>query len=198
MNRGEWLIFRAEDPGGKYVPKAKVVAPPDKDVSESPRGGSLGWDAAFSATPPMSGESGVDEKERRYGPDRTTLMLACDAGDREGVLRLMAGGADIEAKDGYDQTPLMLATRAGHADIVGDLLIREAEIECRDASGNTPLLVASAAGKTGIVKLLLDSDADIDARNMVAMTSLMLAAQTGNSRGGGDPARSRGKTGCRG
>src|SRR4051812_19708622 len=92
------------------------------------------------------------ERRRRKGKEIRTGQDDADAclrrGRREGVRRLMAGGADIEAKDGYDQTPLMLATRAGHADIVGDLLIREAEIECRDASGNTPLLVASAAGKT--------------------------------------------------
>ena len=68
---------------------------------------------------------------------------------------LLAGGADIEAKNNYGNTALILAARYGHDKVVTLLLAGGADIEDKNGSGDTALILAAYNGHDKVVTLLL-------------------------------------------
>ena len=85
---------------------------------------------------------------------RTPLMLAAFRGDLRSVRRLLAVGADVNAKDGDGMTALMFASHRGYAAVVRELLRRGANIYARARNGWTPKKAAQAGRHHAVVEML--------------------------------------------
>ena len=70
-------------------------------------------------------------------------MQAACAANSEITRILIAGGADINAKDDNGNTALMLAAKSANAEVAGELILAGADIDAKDKNGNTALMYAS-------------------------------------------------------
>jgi ankyrin repeat protein len=86
--------------------------------------------------------------------DAKDLRKAAEKGDVAKVHRLLAQGADANAKDDKGVTALMLAAGKGHAEIVQALLDAGADAEAKDNQGLTAAMRAECGGFADIVRLL--------------------------------------------
>ncbi len=98
----------------------------------------------FSAAPPAAPG---DE-------DLPALSTAARDGNGPVLLRLLAGGADVNVTDDDGRTPLMHAAEVGRNVIARLLLEAGADREIRDASGRTAADWARQEGHTGLAELL--------------------------------------------
>ncbi|WP_238598649.1 ankyrin repeat domain-containing protein [Saccharothrix sp. ALI-22-I] len=101
-----------------------------------------------------------NEDERRATEQR--LMTATAAGDTAEVTRLLADGADVDARfpvrNGFNDlhTPLLVATRDGHVEIVRELLRAGADVNATEPTfGACPLHKAVYNGHADITALLV-------------------------------------------
>ncbi len=85
-------------------------------------------------------------------------------GSVEELRRLLAGGADINARDQHGQTALMRAAVAGD-DQVADWLIQQgANLNQTAKYGLSALMLAVVNGHAGIVRILLNAGANTGLR----------------------------------
>ena len=99
-------------------------------------------------------------------------------GDVAEVKRLLASGADVEARDKYGQTPLHIASYHGHAEVAKRLLSSGADMNApRPRDLNTPLHLASYNGHVAMVGILLAAGAYMKATNKYWKTPLDLAVE---------------------
>ncbi len=95
----------------------------------------------------------------------TLLHLAIENDDVARVKKLLAAGADTEARTSFDnETMLHKASKQGNAEIVTMLLDMEAKLELKTKYGRTALAIAMHRNHTNIVKILLDAGARINFR----------------------------------
>ena len=114
---------------------------------------------------------------RRHGA-KETLHGAAASGHKEGVERLIAQGADLNAKDQNGHTPLHLTImnrEAGQARWV--LITQGADVNVKTNDGRTPLMMAAIRGHEYLVEVLLANGANINARDNNNRTALSLAKQ---------------------
>jgi ankyrin repeat protein len=112
--------------------------------------------------------------------DVTALMVASQFGNGEVVKALLAGGADVNAKeDNEGGTALMLASAKGHGKIVKTLLDNGADVNAKDNNGRTALMKASQNGQGEIVKVMLARGVDVNAKANNGGTALMWASWNG-------------------
>src|SRR5262245_27610644 len=82
------------------------------------------------------------------------LHDAAYRGDVAKVKELLAGGADVNAKDDKSDTPLHYACFEGRVEVVELLLQKGAELDPVDKSGHTPFHAAVFRGHDALAKLL--------------------------------------------
>jgi ankyrin repeat protein len=85
---------------------------------------------------------------------RTPLMLAAFRGDTAGVIRLLEGGADVNARDRDGDTALMFAACKGHGLVAALLLQYGANVYARARNGWTAKKAAQAGLHHGIAEML--------------------------------------------
>ena len=105
------------------------------------------------------------------------LVTAAGQGDRERVLFLLHGGANVNVKDALDTTPLMAAAEAGHLEIVRDLITAGADVDVKRLDNATALMLSARDGRVEIVRELLRAGADAPSE----IWGLTLAAERGHS-----------------
>ena len=118
--------------------------------------------------------------------DVTPLMRAADAGDLGELTKLLATGADVNARDWLGRSALLHACE--HAEknpsVVKALLAAGADVNAADHLGETPLLGVSgflpAEVAFDVRRELLAAGADVNASNGEGTTPLMMAAATGD------------------
>ena len=91
-------------------------------------------------------------------PDQQRIRAAAK-GDGERMKELMAGGADMHAKDENGWTPLMHAAWSGKTVIVLNLLAGGADAQAVNSAGETALVKAGQRGFTDIIHLLENAGA---------------------------------------
>jgi len=112
------------------------------------------------------------------------LQKAVEAGDKELVARLLAEGAEVNAKDKDGVTPLHVTTIRGDKEVVVLLLAKGADVNMKDSKGGTPLRIAAAIrGLKEIAELLLANGADVNAQDSNGATPLHWAAIESNKEG---------------
>ena len=85
---------------------------------------------------------------------RTPLMLAAFRGDTAGVIRLLEGGADVNARDKDGDTALMFAAYKGHGLIAALLLQYGANVYARARNGWTAKKAAQAGLHQQVAEML--------------------------------------------
>ena len=110
----------------------------------------------------------------------TTLMIAAENGYKDTVQKLLAAGADVNAKDKCCQTALMWAVMKGHVEIAELLLAQEdIKVNAPDVLGKTALMFAAKNGHKDAVQKLLATGVDIHVKTTDGKTALIWAAMKG-------------------
>src|SRR5262245_44977839 len=106
------------------------------------------------------------------------LFDAVRAGDKAGVERLLASGAEVDSRDRDQATLLIVAALNDQPAVAEFLLSKGADVMARNAGGFTPLHAAAYSGSVPIAELLLDKGAVLeDATNKAGVTPLMVAVE---------------------
>lgn len=116
----------------------------------------------------------------------TELMAAIKAGDVAQSQRLIAAGADVNARDAEGLSGLMLAANAGDLAMVKALLAAGADVNAATEAGWTALSksVYSMELKHGfadVTQALIDAGANLEAAIGYGVRPLMLAAGYGET-----------------
>lgn len=129
----------------------------------------------------MTTRTELSEIEDKTG-DHTELMRAALEGDTATVRSLLAGGADVNAKDNKGRTALMFAVTNMHADTAKELLEHGADVNATANDGATALMLAASSGDTKSVRALLDKGADPAGKyTRSGETALMLAKKNNHA-----------------
>lgn len=109
----------------------------------------------------------------------TKLTDAARTRDTAEVRKLLAQGADPNAKDKKGRTPLMEAASEGYTDTVRVLLENGADVNATDLVGWTALFWAAFSRRTDALRTLVAKGADVNAKDNERRTALFWAAQFG-------------------
>ncbi|MCX7591219.1 MAG: ankyrin repeat domain-containing protein [Kiritimatiellae bacterium] len=110
----------------------------------------------------------------------TPLMIAAASGDYAATYRLLARGAQVNARNRFGSTALMGAAAGGYTDIVELLLRAGADVNARSKEGATALMFAARNGHLDAVKLLLRYGAAVNAMDADGLSPLMYAVSRGH------------------
>ena len=121
----------------------------------------------------------ADLIRKRGGKTSKELIALSDAvrtGNIEDVKKLLAAGADVNAKDMYEDTPLYEAVKLGYKGIAELLLANGANVNVKNNVGWVPLHMATALDHNEIVELLVTNGANVDAKDDDGSTPMHYAA----------------------
>lgn len=107
------------------------------------------------------------------------LGLAVAAGDKPLVRKLLAQGADPNAKDRWGMIPIETAARNGDAEVLQWFIDKKADVNAKGMMGITPLISAVSSGSEEKVRILLKAGADPNAKADTGMTALKRARASG-------------------
>ncbi|TDE94949.1 ankyrin repeat domain-containing protein [Occultella glacieicola] len=130
---------------------------------------------------PGAGGSGPDVAEHFPDDDDAELARAVAAGDSGAVARLVADGADPDARGADDLTMLQWAILVENADGLAALLDAGADPDLNGSAGKTPLedtvdVNTSDAASEELVPILLAAGADVNAANSITGVMALGAA----------------------
>jgi cytohesin len=103
------------------------------------------------------------------------LIWAACVGTVEELKRVIANGADLNAKDDEGETTLIKAAGAGRTASVEVLIAAGADVNARQTNGYTALMAAAENGRSEIVKALIAAGADVNVKYENGKTALMYA-----------------------
>jgi serine/threonine-protein phosphatase 6 regulatory ankyrin repeat subunit A/serine/threonine-protein phosphatase 6 regulatory ankyrin repeat subunit B len=142
------------------------------------------WAPALSqGTPPLIEPSqGISAPALSQGTaaSKEELFDAAKRGDLNKVQKLLAQGADVNAKRNDGATPLMMAAYHGRMDVCELLISKGADINSQDEDGKTALMwTASDHRHTDVCELLISRGADVNSKDYYGQTALTWAAGNG-------------------
>jgi uncharacterized protein len=108
------------------------------------------------------------------------LNDAAALGDVEAIGRLLAEGADIDARDADGRTPVMAATAATQTAAVRLLVDAGADVDIRDDRLDNPFLYAGAEGLLDILRIVNEAGADPALTNRYGGIALIPACERGH------------------
>ena len=106
------------------------------------------------------------------------LMSLVKDDERELVEKLIAVGADVNAKATNGMPVLVQAVQSGNSDIVTLLLDAGADVNAKTGRGMTVLMHAVQFGNSEAVKALLNAEAEVNAQAEDGSTALSLAKKS--------------------
>jgi uncharacterized protein len=124
----------------------------------------------------LTAEPRVDVNQRS-ADGTTALHWAVYNDDVALVDRLLAAGADPNARNDYNSMPLGEAAVVGNAAVIRKLLKAGADVESANADGQTALMILARSSNVEAAKLLLKAGANVNAMEVWrGQTALMWAA----------------------
>ncbi len=117
---------------------------------------------------------------RPAAAEDSELVEAAARGDAASVTRLLAGGADIGARNSRGQTALLAATDGNHIDVARRLIEAGADVNAKDTIQDSAYLLAGARGYLEILRLTLVHGADLSSLNRFGGTALIPACERGH------------------
>jgi hypothetical protein len=109
------------------------------------------------------------------------LHRAANEGDLATVKRLIASGANVNARDERGSTPLHYAANQYHAEVIEFLLENGAQVNAQQDGGTTALHHAVVAKGPEIARILLEHGADPNIRAGNGLTALDMAEMMGRT-----------------
>jgi len=126
-------------------------------------------------------ESGGDINSMDKETSNKLLFQAVIAGNRFEVERLLAHGADVNARNKDYWTPLHQAASNGNREMAELLLAHGADVNAKDYKDDfTPLRLGADMDHMDVVELLLAKGADVNAHGADGNTALHMAAWRGD------------------
>jgi hypothetical protein len=109
------------------------------------------------------------------------LIAAARRGDAAEIARLLAQGAEVDARDGANRTALHHATEANRIAAAVALIEAGADVNASDGASidHTPYLIAGARGRLEILSPMLAHGADLAQTNGYGGTALIPACERG-------------------
>jgi hypothetical protein len=166
--RGAISVLLTDD---EWLPAAEAenfeeLEDPDRtDLMKVARTCHVFWEGFAPPVPSPKTQAQLEQAHRRAEAD---------------VKRLLAEGADVNARDQSGESALLLAVLNCSEGLVRSLLEAGAEVNVIGSEGETPLIRAAARGKTEVVRLLLAYGADVNAKSEFGRTALSAAKQYGH------------------
>lgn len=125
----------------------------------------------FIVTPLLASEWTMSEAK---------LFAAAASDDIGEIRKLLAGGADIDARNKSGETPLLVATHKNNIEAARTLIEAGADVNARDMILDSPYLYAGARGHLEILKMTLGHGADLKSTNRFGGTALIPASERGH------------------
>ena len=128
---------------------------------------------------PLQQPSIIVQRQQTVSIPSWKLLSASNSGDIEEVKSLIAGGADVNAKDKdhMGRTALIGAAWSNQRAVVELLIANGADIEATDNEGKTALMGAALWRHKEVVELLVEKGADVNAKDNDGKTALIVDAQ---------------------
>jgi ankyrin repeat protein len=110
----------------------------------------------------------------------TSLHKAADNNDVAAIKKLLADGAEIDARDASGATALLVATHGNRIEAAKALIEAGADVNAKDRIEDSPYLYAGARGHLAILKMTLARGADLKSINRYGGTALIPASERGH------------------
>ena len=124
---------------------------------------------------PMQRTMDADDGRFVWTTGQTALHVAASEDRKNEAQRLLANGADVNARETDGYAPLHVAVLLGHKAMVELLLANGADMDAKTLRGWTPLHWAVLQTRKEFVDLLLSNGADVNAAHPDGRTALHLA-----------------------
>jgi len=108
------------------------------------------------------------------------LIAAAERGDAATVQKLIARGANVNAKDEKQDSAFLVASARGRTEVVKLTLAAGADLKSTNRYGGTGLIPACHHGHLETVKLLLTTKIDVNHVNNLGWTALLEAVILGD------------------
>ena len=108
------------------------------------------------------------------------LIAAAERGDLSSVQKLIARGANVNAKDEKQDSAFLIASARGQTAVVQATLAAGADLKSTNRYGGTGLIPACHYGHLETVKLLLTTKIDVNHVNNLGWTALLEAVILGD------------------
>ena len=108
------------------------------------------------------------------------LIAAAWKNDLDEAARLIAEGADVNAKDETFQSAYLIATSEGYVDLLRLTLEHGADTGSKDSYNGTGLIRAADRGHAEVIAILLRAGVEVDHINRLGWTALHEAIVLGN------------------
>jgi ankyrin repeat protein len=108
------------------------------------------------------------------------LETAAERGDVEEVRRLLAAGAEVDAREFRGRTAVTAAAMARHAGVVRVLVEAGADVDLQDAERRNALLACGETGDVDVLREVLRADPDLGATNRYGGVAHIPASERGH------------------